>query len=34
MEINETTVDQASINYLLNQILSQNYQINSIQVEE
>ena len=34
MEINGTTVDQASVNYLLNQILSQNYQINSIQVEE
>ena len=34
MEINGTTVDQSSVNYLLNQILSQNYQINSIQVEE
>ncbi len=34
MEINGATVDQTSVNYLLNQILSQNYQINSIQVEE
>ena len=34
MEINGTTVDQASVNYLLNQILSQNYEINLIQVEE
>lgn len=34
MQINGTTVDQASVNYLINQIISENYQVKSIQVEE
>ena len=34
MEINGETVDQSSVNYLLNQFLSQSYQVESIQVEE
>ena len=34
MEINGETVDQSSVNYLLNQFLSQSYQVKSIQVEE
>ena len=33
IEINGITVDEASVNYLLNQILSNNYQIQSIAVE-
>ena len=33
IEINGVTVDQSVINYLLQQIMSQNYQINSVQVE-
>jgi hypothetical protein len=33
IEINGVTVDQSVINNLLQQIMSQNYQINSVQVE-
>jgi hypothetical protein len=31
--INGVNVDEASVNYILNQFLSNNYQINSITVE-
>jgi len=33
IEINGVTVDQSVVNNLLQQIMSQNYQINSVQVE-
>ena len=33
IKINDVTVDQSVINNLLQQIMSQNYQINSVQVE-
>ena len=33
IEINGITVDEASVSYLLNQILSNNYQIQSVGVE-